>query len=55
MKTIKIAVLSGLLTASASAAVAADLSSRSVFSPAPVLKASRNTIDPWDDRSVQFG
>ena len=48
MKTIKIAVLSGLLTASASAsAVAADLSSRSVFSPAPVLRASRNTTETW--------
>lgn len=47
MKSIKVAVLTGLFTASASAAMAADLSSRSVFSPAPAFRASRNTTETW--------
>jgi opacity protein-like surface antigen len=47
MKSIKLAVLTGVFTASASAAMAADLPSRSIFSPEPVMRASRNSTESW--------
>lgn len=48
MKSIKIAVLTGLLTTTASsAAMAADLSSRPIFSPAPVMRAGRDSTENW--------
>ncbi|MCB5177557.1 outer membrane protein [Microvirga lenta] len=46
MSSIKIAVLAGLFTATASAALAADLP-RNFFSPAPAMRATRPSTEGW--------